>query len=362
MKKISYLELSTIFLTLITYFNSNINMYIIKESNITNGWIIIFLSYIIGIIPLSITLKIVNYKKNLNLFEKNKNLFGDIIGNIINITISIILIIIAIVILNNITNFITTQFLYHTPKIITMSLLIILATYCSSQEINVIMHTSIILTGLNIIIFIISKLSLIPNIKLDNLLPLILPNTNNIILTALKIVAINILPIILILIIPKDKITNQSKYNKAIIITYIIGFIASVLTQICTISTLGIYLTNIYEYPEYNVLKTIKLFGFLERSENIISISWIVEAYLYMTIIIYTISKNIPKKSNKTFTYTNTITGLIILLLTKYFCENISHFNHYIKTTFTLFISTLTIIYIIILTKIVLTEKRKIAK
>ena len=356
MKKISYLELSSILLTIIITFNSGITINILKNNIGINSWISIIISYITGIIPLLLTLYISNYEEKLNIFEKNIFLFGKIIGNIINIIISIILFIISITILYNITNFITTQYIYHTPMFLTSLFLISICIYCSIKEINVICHISIILIFLNIIIFLLTNISIINEIKIDNLLPIAKTNINNILLSSIKITIINTLPIILLLIIPKDKITNKNKYNKSLIITYIIGSIISLLTIINTISILGIHLTKIFEYPEYIVLKKIKLLGFLERTENIISMHWITESYIYLTIIIYTISKSITK-NHKKFTYTNIIIGTFILLISNYLFKNIIIFNTFINNQFIYLISPLLIIYIIISIKIFSNKK-----
>ena len=358
MKKISYIELSSIFLTIIITFNCGINLYILKQDTGVNSWIAIILSYIIGLIPLAITLYIANYHKELNLFEKNKHLFGDIFGEIINIFISIILFIVALTILYNITSFITTQFLYRTPIIITATLLLILSIYCSIKEINVIAHISIILIIINLIMFILSNLSLISNIKLDNLLPILKINNFNLLLSSIKITIINILPIITILIIPKDKITNDQKYNKWLIISYIIGFIITLITIINTISVLGIYLTNTYEYSEYIVLKKVKLFGFLERTENIISMSFITHSYIYLTLIIYTIAKNIKPLNNRTFKIANIIISIFLIIAIKLVFTNITVFNNFTSKTFIYIISLLIIIYIIIFLKIAFNKKK----
>ena len=154
MKKISYLELSAIFLTIMISLNTGININILKNTTDVNSWIAIIIAYIIGIIPLLLVFKIANYQKNLNLFEKNRHLFGNTVGTIINLFIIVILFIIAGTILYNIVSFITTQFLYHTPLIISASLLVSLAIYCSVKEINVISHITIILMSINIILFI----------------------------------------------------------------------------------------------------------------------------------------------------------------------------------------------------------------
>lgn len=364
MKKISYLELSAIFLAIIISFNSGINSYILKQDAGINSWIAIILSYIIGIIPLLLTIYISNYKKELNLFEKNKHLYGDIFGTIINIFISTILFIIALTLLYNIVSFITTQFLYRTPMIITSTLLIILIIYCGTKEINVIAHVSIILMTINIIMFLTSNFSLIGDIKLDNLLPILKINHNKLLLSSIKIAIINILPIIIILIIPKDKITNEKKFTKWLIISYIIGTIISFITIVTTIGVLGIYLTKAFEYSEYMVLKKIKLFGFLERVENIISMQWITEAYIYLTLIIYTISKNIKQKNNNTFKYVSSIIGIFLIITSKYTFRNITIFNAFINNQFIKIVSLLLLVYLLIIIKILFNKykERKLSK
>lgn len=359
MKKISYLELSSILLCIIITLNSGITINILKNDIGINSWISLIISYIIGIIPLLLTIYISNYEDKLNIFEKNIILFGKIIGYIINIIISIILFIIGITILYNITNFITTQYIYHTPILLTSLFLILVSIYCSIKEINVICHISLLLVFLNIIIYLLTNISIINEIKLDNLLPIAKVNLNNLLLSSLKITIINTLPIILLLIIPKDKITNKKKYNKSLIITYIIGSIISLLTIINTISILGINLTKIFEYPEYIVLKKIKLLGFLERTENIISMHWITESYIYLTIIIYTISKSITN-NHKKFTYINIIIGILLVLTSNYLFKNIIIFNQFINNSFIYIISILLFIYTIIIIKIFINKKLSI--
>ena len=251
MKKISHIELSSLLLCIIITFNSGLTLNIIKNNLGIDSWIAILLSYIIGIIPIIIIIYISNYQDELNIFQKNINLFGKILGNIINITIDIILFIIASIILKNTINFTTITYLYHTPPLLLTIIFMLVIIYCTNKGINVICHISLILLSFSIIIYLLTSISLINELKLDNLLPLLTTNKNNILISSLKLVCINTLPIITILIVPKDKIANKKKYNKSLIISYIIGSIISILTITNTISLLGIHLTKIYNYPEY---------------------------------------------------------------------------------------------------------------
>ena len=352
MKKISYLELSSLLLSIIITFNLGINIYLLKNNTGIDSWLTIIITYIIGLIPLLLTLYIANYKPNLNIYEKNISLFGRL-GIIINIIISLIFLVIVITILYNVTSFVNTQFLYHTPIFLTSLLLITLSVYATIKGINVISHVSIILITGSIILFILSTTSLIKEIHLDYLLPILKTPTSNILITSIKLAIINTLPLLIILIIPKNNITNPKKYNKSLIITYLIGSFISFIITTGTITTLGIYLTKAFEYAEYITLKKIKLFGFLERVENIISIKWITESFIYITLILYTLTKNIKKKHN----YIPIIIGIIILTTTTYIFPSITTFNNYLETYFIYIISALIPIYLIITIKIIINKK-----
>lgn len=349
MKKISYFELATIFLIILISFNCEINLYILKRDVGVDSWISIIIGYIIGIIPLLFVMYIANYKQELNIFEKNKHIFGDILGTIINILISIILFIIGLTLVYNIVSFISTQFLYRTPIIISTIIFIMLVIYGSIKEINVICHVGFLLMFVNIFMFILSDISLMSQLKLDNLLPIMKGDFIDIIIGGLKVACVNILPILIILILPKDKITNPDKFNKAIIIAYILGGIISTILVINTIGVLGIYLTNVYEFSEYMVLKKVRLFGFLERVENVVSVHFITEIYIYITLIFYTLSKNIRERSKHTFMYVNIIVGILLVLGIKLFFNNITLFNNYLDKYFIYIVSLLLLIYLIII-------------
>ena len=236
----------------------------------------------------------------------------------------------------------------------------ILIIYGANKGINIISKLALLLLLINIGLYTINILSLIKNIELSNFLPLLKENTKNIIPTSFKIASINYLPLLTLLIIPKENITVPKKYNKTIIISYIIGTIISFGLVITTFGVLGIDLVNAFEYSEYIVLRKVKLLGFLERIENIISLQWIIGSYIYLTIIIYTISKSIPLKSIKANKITNTILGILLVTLIIITFKDNTIFDTYIKDIFPYIISGITVIYILLITKIFISKKQNI--
>jgi len=358
MKKISYLELASLILIQTITLNLGITFNILKKSTEINSWISIILSYIIGIIPILLILYIAKYKENLTIIEKITDLFGKYFGKIINIFIALILFILAATLLYNVSSFSTTQFLYRTPIIVSTVLLISLSIYNTNKEINVITRVCQILMYINLTLFALSLLSLTKEVKLDNLLPITKNNTSNIIITALKLTSINILPLLTILYIPKNKLTVPKLYNKTVILSYILGSIISILVVVGTFGVLGIYLVDTFEYPGYMVLKKVKLFGFLERIENIVSIQWIIGNYVYITMIIYYISKSIKNNFQKSFKYINILIGILLIITTTIIFKNNTIFNNYVKNIFPYIISLLIIVYILISSKIFINRKK----
>lgn len=351
MKKISYLAISSLIIIEIVTLDLGINLSILKEGTGYNSWITMIIAHLLGFIPLLSVMYISNYRKDLSLSEKITELFGKTLGTIINIFIALILFILALTILHNANNFTTSQFLYRTPLIISSILLTALAVYNSTKGINVISNVTQALMCINFILFAFSFISLTGNINYDNYLP-ILKGKTDIFPTTLKYISINILPILTILIIPKDRITNQKKYNKAIIYGYILGAIISIVVVAGVYGSLEQYLVDMYEYPQYAVLKKVKLFGFLERIENIVSIQWIIGSYVYLTIIIYYISKIIKTNSKKISNFINITIGFLLVALSMLIFKNSTLFENYTKDIFPYIISPLAIIYIIMTVKI----------
>lgn len=355
MKKINTIELAAIIIiqTVTPFFG--ICFSILKESTGTNLWLSAIISYILGFIPIILILFISKYEPNLTLKEKIIKLFGKNLGFIINLILSLILIVLSITLLYNINNFILSQFLYRTPFIISAVLLMIVILYCTNKGINIIFKMGYLLLIINLGLYLINILSLIENIDILNFYPILKENTNSIFITSLKISSINYLPLLCILVIPKNKLTIPNSYNKTILISYIVGILITFGLIIVTFGVLGESLIQTFEYAEYIVLRRITLFGFLERIENIVSLQWISGSFIYIALLIHTVKENILIKNyHKT---TNILIGSLLIILTILIFKNNIIFDIYLKNIFPYIISILLLIYIALIIKISISKK-----
>ena len=310
-----------------------------------DSYLSVLMSYGIGLLPLLLFLGIFNYKQELNIVDKNKYLFGKYLGTIINYLINICIFAIGIMLLYNVSNFAISQFLSETPRLVFMILLGIILIYNVSLGIENISKVAIIFLGIICLLTIISTAGVMPTFELSNIKPILEFGIKNPLKGSLALTLTNVVPIFMLLIVPKNQVQQNKKTHKYIFGFYTLAFLFMFLALILTIGSLGIYLCDLYQYPEYTVLKKISIFNFLDRIENFIYIKWILNAIICLALIIYYIQFSIKKTSKKLLP--TIIVGLLIFI-SLYFFKNSTAFYQACLSIFPYICLFLFIIYLVI--------------
>lgn len=325
--QINYLQLCSLLLMIIvTSFLGVGFIGLIKVAQI-DAWLSIIIGGIIGIILICAFIYIFNYEPDLSINQKITKLFGKKLGFIINTINFLIILMIGINMMYNLVNFIVSQFLSETPYWligILFSLIIILANI---KGIETISRTSLILVVINLVLFLISVMGLLPEIKIDNFKPFLEYGINRSLLGSIYIVTVNILPIFALLIIPKKQILENKHYKKYFFFNYILVIIIMLITLVDVIGNLGIELTSNYQYPEYILLKRISIFNFLDRIENVLVIQWIFGIFITISMVVYYLSNSIKYNHQNKFPPILITTIILILALTLF--PNNTMFNQY---------------------------------
>lgn len=173
-------------------------------------------------------------------------------------------------------------------------------------------------------------------------------------------VCYTVLPLFILTIIPKEYIRNNDKFNKRAIITYFLSSICICIITYVVLSTFGMELSLLYQYPTYNILKRVSLLSIFDRIESIIAIMWILFIYITCSMGCYYIKKTFfqvfhleENKITKNFIF---IIILIILFLSIFVFPNNTFVNHMLLTFYPLIIS---IFFFIIPLLILITLKIK---
>ena len=199
----------------------------------------------------------------------------------------IILYILFIVNLAEFVNLITSIYLIDMNRFIIIIPLLILILYFNTKSVSVHLKVSKIILIINIFLFIIGYIILLPNIDLLNYLPLYNVSFKKIIFCSLEFALYSSIPNIVYTNL------NYKIKNKKIIINYLISCLFIIFIFLIVQGILGIELINIFKYPEYVVFKRINLLNFIQNIENILSFFWLNTSIIYLSItskIMYDIS------------------------------------------------------------------------
>ena len=282
-----------------------VGFFLLCNLNNKNTYISIILGTLLGLAIIYLYKLLKKYTINNNL---QKTLKSTSIGKIFNILLFIFYIYLLCITILIITTFINSFYLIKTPKIVIILPLLLISLYLNFKESIVLSNLSNLAFYFSLFIVIIFSLLLIPYGKIDELYPFLNYDNLNIIKGSIIYASISSIPLILVNNYDTD-IKNTYK-------NYLIGSLVNLSIVIGTTLALGNNLLNVYRFPEYAVIKQIKIFDFIENIENMSAFGWYAESFIVISLIIYNIKLSIPPKHNKLFltSITSMVTIISIIL------------------------------------------------
>ena len=284
-------------------------------------WISAMIGLGIGLIIVFMISKIMNNKKYIN----NK------------IIICILIILYSFFISEELTtlmNFMTSFFLLNTPNYIISLAAIIVSLYVVSKGIKSILRTGEIVFYFNIFITITTLVILCSYINISHLFPILDSSVTSIVKSSIIFALYTTIPLINLL--------NLENKGQGLTKMYLISSLTIIMLIICVLGIFGPRLTEILRFPEYIVLKRIKLLSFIEKIESILSITYIIDNLMLIIISTYNIKYLV--KDNKIAFY-------VIILVTYLFSAIIINGNYinalkiYYITPYIFIIGLILIIY-----------------
>lgn len=281
----------------LTYFIARSSMFgigffLIFQSAGKDAWISIILGTLLGISVLYIYNLI---KKSLNNKEINTILKKTAIGKFYNILLIIFYLYLMTIIFILLPLFVNSFYLTSTPKIIINIPFLLLAIYITFKGKEVIENLSSFLCVFSLLIILFFAISLISYIDFSNLFPILSNGTNNIIKSALVYASITSIPQIITINYNNDFKDTLKDYLLASTTIFMIVFF--------TIIALGEPLIKIYSFPEYTVLRQIKILNFIENIENISAFIWYFDLFIMLSCLTNNIKTSLPQKYNLIYFY-----------------------------------------------------------
>lgn len=209
--------------------------------------------------------------------------------------------------------FVASFMLIKTPEIIILIPIVLFATYGAFKGLVGISRVAESLVPITIGLVLFAFLGVAGLFESSNFLPILTNTPSEFFKTALTFAGISTFPNVLLV--------HYSERPKHMLKTYGIATILLIATLVYINGILGAELVHIYRFPEYMVLKQLKMFKFIEKVENILSIAWIFNIFILLMMAIHSIKELIPKKKSK-------LVMIFILILTTVMIDKIFAFNY----------------------------------
>jgi len=322
-----------------------ISFSLLLENSKQDSWLVILLSYIIGIIPLLLVEYIAKYKSDKSFVDKIKLIFPKI-NKLIILIMLLGFFTIAIINFCNLANLITSQFLSKTPNIVILISFIIPIILLVCKDNKIIARTSLILFYIGIFLFITCVIGLIFKFDFSNFQPVL---NNHVASYIYPYMGFHVMPLFLILFFPNKEIIPSLKKG------YIISAITLFLTFITIIGILGVELCLIYQYPEFHILKRSYEGILTVRLENIFAVQCIFDIFIFCVVCL----KNCNHLLNIHKGYKQSILSILLVIISYFLFQtrNIAN-NNDVKYLGILFPSLFTFLIGIFALKIFIKKRR----
>ena len=256
---------------------------------------------------------IIRAKKHRDLkqiFAQHKTM-----GTITRTLLLIASIIILIYTLLTYKTFVSSFLMATTPVYMILIPWLLLLIYASSNGLSMIHKLATALLPVSITLSLLSIISIFGNFDYNNFLPILTTKPTSMLMTIISFAGISALPGILTLHFDSD-IKHYVKY-------YLVSAILVVIAILCINGVFGEVLVNVFRFPEYMVLKQVKLLNFIEKVENILSVAWAFDLFITSAFSIYSIKELVPKKHSNWSTLIIII--IVAILIDKFFDANYIH-------------------------------------
>ena len=263
--------------------NSNLLIYFLSRSLFLGGgistlflycskdaYIAIILGTLLGIGIIYIISRI-KISKPFNIYLQEKS-FINILIKFIFICYIIFGIFILLIIL---ATFLYSYFLPFTPSVISCLPFIFLAAFLSPKSTSKIVYVAQVLFIISLILIFLKTILLANEFDFGNLLPVLTTKPFNIFKASLIFTILSTAPFILLI--------DESIQFKQSLKYYLISSL-TIFIVVLTITVVLGELVNVYSYPEYSVLRKIRLFKFIENIENFISIGWFFDIFICLSL------------------------------------------------------------------------------
>lgn len=313
-------------------------LFIIGESSILvtgisakkDLWLAIILAMIISFFLMLLYGKLFNFNSNMNLFDTFEIVFGKFIGKTIIVLYVLYAYDLAILVLVDFGQFISTVNFNNTPLIVPMIFIGILCAMIVKEGIISMGRWGEIFFIIIIAFILFTVLLLIPNMNLNNIIPIFSKGIKPIIKGAYEVF---IYPFgeTVIFTVAFSVLKNNKSIYKIYFQSLLIGGIFLIITSVSIILVLGVDNASSVYYPAYDTVARIDILDTFQRIEAIVAIVYVLGGFIKISIYLLATCKGIAKLFKcKDYRLIVTPITLLMVIISNYRFTNPQSFSKYI--------------------------------
>ncbi|MBB3112641.1 spore germination protein KB [Paenibacillus phyllosphaerae] len=279
------------------------------------------------------------FKRNTeqNLFEMNERLFGRLPGKAVSLLVAVLTIVFASQVLFYIGSFIRTQIMPDTPMEAIHVLFMFAVVAGVKFGLVTMARTAEIYFPWVLLLFIFFLFFIIPDIRVNQLMPLSEVEGMSFVRGTLAVVTYSYFPLFITFAAMHRSIPWQKSMQRAYLIG---GFVSgSMLVVLVLVSTmvLGPMNTAVQVYPTYVVARKINVGDFLQRVEVIVAFLWFIVIYFKLTLYFHAIVTGVAQTFGiaKQAKSLGVPLGLLVFVLSLYIYPNYVYLKKWDTLTWT---------------------------
>ncbi|KKI90067.1 hypothetical protein WQ54_23415 [Bacillus sp. SA1-12] len=325
-----------------------------------DAWLASILTLLIGIAFVLLYYRLSVLYPAMTFVEYNEKILGKWFGKLNSLLFLFYFYYLSSGLLREIGDFLTTQVMVETPIEMIMTLFIIISLFGVKLGLEVICRTALIFFPWVIVLLFLLLLFLIPEIKIEYIVPIFGAGIKPIMYAAYSNLGLPYLELSIFLMIT-PYVSEIVKVKKAFFMGTLIGGIILSILILSTILVLGPDFTQRNGYPSYILGKKISIGDFLERIEVIVAIIWFFTMYFKLTICYYGVSLGLAQVLGlKNYHILLYPLAILIIAFSIIAHPDIVHFHHFVAKTWSPY--SLTICFFLPMLLLVIGKLRKKAE
>lgn len=300
-----------------------------------DAWIAAIAGVAMGLLLVALYNKAAMLFPEMTLVQYSKKLLGRWAGGAVSSLFVFFSFIGAATLLFYMGNFITTQVMPETPIQFVNILFASLVIYGLRLGLETLARSAEIFFPWFVGLFALLVLFISPQMKLENLLPILETGIKPIFKAALSLAGTASLTFIVFFMIYPARVNNPKRARKAFLSATLVGGIFIIIITLITILVLGSDATARHAYPSYVLARKISVGNFVERIESIMAGLWFISIYFKITLYFYACVAGLGQILNlKDYRPLTLPMGMVLLVYSQVVYPNVAYMADWDTTVF----------------------------